>query len=348
MSARLLVDLAALRANYRTLCAAAGEVAAVVKADAYGCGAGPIAQALAADGCRQFFVATSAEALALRRLLPDAVIYVFEGPLVDSAQALAAARIVPVVNHEEQLKHWERYRQQPIAVAVDTGMARLGFAAHELRAVDFARFKLSLLLTHFACADEPSAPLNATQIERFEALREQFPQVPVSLGNSAASLNPQLPTVGLARPGIALYGGAPFAQDDAELQPVASLQAQVLQVRSVAKGESVGYGATWRAQRASRVAIVGLGYADGLRRALSNRGSAVLAGCRVPIVGRVSMDLTHLDVTDCPAQVGDWAEFFGAQIPIGEMSELLETIDYEVLTSVGARVRREYLGAGSA
>ncbi len=342
MSARLLVDLAALRANYLVLCAAADEVAAVVKADAYGCGVGPVAQTLANAGCEHFFVATCAEALALRQLLPEATIYVFEGPLPDTAAALAAAAIVPVVNHEQQLQHWAPFRKQAIAVAVDTGMARLGFDPQDLQPELLQGFAPALLLTHFARADEPDEALNSQQLARFAEVQRRFPDLPVSLGNSAATLSKQVPTLGVARPGIALYGGAPFVHADAQLAPVAALQGQILQIRSVAAGASVGYGATWSAARQSRVAIVGLGYADGLRRTLSNIGSAIVAGQRVPIVGRISMDLTHLDVTQAQAQVGDWVEFFGPQLAIGEVSALLQTIDYEVLTSVGPRVRRIY------
>ncbi|MGI9326060.1 MAG: alanine racemase [Pseudomonadales bacterium] len=342
MSARLLVDLAALRANYRALCAVADEVAAVVKADAYGCGVGPIAQTLADAGCKHFFVATCAEALALRRVLPQTNIYVFEGPLADTAAALAAAAIVPVVNHEQQLQHWAPFREHAIAVAVDTGMARLGFDPQDLQPELLRGFLPVLLLTHFACADEPDDDLNAQQLARFAKVQARFPDLPVSLGNSAATLSAQVPTLGLARPGIALYGGAPFVHADSRLAPVAALQGQILQIRRVAAGASVGYGATWSPASESRVAIVGLGYADGLRRTLSNLGSAIVAGQRVPIVGRISMDLTHLDVTQAQARVGDWVEFFGPQLAIGEVSALLQTIDYEVLTSIGSRVRRIY------
>lgn len=344
MTARLLVNLAALTANYRRLCAGAESTAAVVKANAYGCGLGPVAQALHSAGCSDFFVANCSEAQTLRALLPKVRIFVFEGPLPHTAALLAELQAIPVVNDLAQLQTWSAYRQLPIAAHVDTGMARLGFAPADLQPQAFAGYALKLLLTHLACADDPQHPTNQLQLQRFAEVSARFPEIPVSVGNSAATLSAALPTLGLARPGIALYGGAPFAHTVAPLQVVASLQGQVLQVRELAAGETLGYGGTWSATRPSRIAVVGLGYADGLSRRLSNCGQAVVSATRVPIVGRISMDLVQLDVTDVAAQPGDWAEFFGEQLPLAQLSALLQTIDYELLVSVGPRVQRHYRG----
>lgn len=349
MTARLRVDLSALAANYRTIAAGVESAGAVVKADAYGLGAEAIAQTLAAQGCRDFFVATSAEALVLRAALHDASaplrVFCFGGPQSQDAAALAAAEIIPVINDLRQLRTWWPHRQGPIAVHVDTGMARLGFAAEDLQPEWFDGYDLALLLSHFASADDPEASLNAEQLLRFDAIAAQFPGVPVSLGNSAASLAGDVPAQGLARPGIALYGGQALLAPGSALQPVATFEAQVLQMRQIPIGASVGYGATWTAARPTTVAVVGAGYADGIRRSLSNCGTGVINGHRVPLVGRVSMDLTAFDVTGAAVSAGDWLELFGGQLPLAEVSALLGTIDYEVLTSIGPRVYREYVNA---
>lgn len=350
MTARLRVNLAALAANYRTVAEQVDAAGAVVKADAYGLGAQPVAAALIDAGCRDFFVANSAEALALQSVLaapaldgPNRPVRVFSfaGPAADDATALAAAGIVPIINSAEQLAHWSPHRHLPMAVHVDTGMMRLGFAPEALQPAMLEDFQPILLMTHFACADDPAAALNDAQLERFHAVAARFPQVPVSLGNSAASLAMPHSVQGLARPGIALYGGRALA-NGRPLQPVASFEAQVLQTRNALPGDSVGYGASWTASKPATIAIVGAGYADGIRRSLSNRGAAFYQGQRLPIVGRVSMDLTAVDITTANVRPGDWVEWFGIQQPLAEVADLLNTIDYEVLTSIGPRVRREY------
>lgn len=351
MTARLRVNLSALAANYRTIATAVDAAGAVVKADAYGLGALPVSTALLAAGCRDFFVASGAEALQLLAALqdsesagqfPDLRVFCFAGPTAENASALAQARVVPVINHPEQLGFWRPHRELPIAVHVDTGMMRLGFTPAELQPAVLEGFRPTLLLTHFACADDPDAVLNGEQLERFRAVSARFPDVPVSLGNSAASMAMADSVQGLARPGIALYGGRALRAADSSMQPVASFEAQVIQLRSLAAGDSVGYGATWVAPRAAKIAIVGAGYADGVRRALSNRGEAFCREQSLPVVGRVSMDLTAVDVTDADVRLGDWVEWFGLQQPLAAVADQLDTIDYEVLTSIGPRVRREY------
>ncbi len=340
MSARLRINRGALAANYRLFSASAtGACGAVVKADGYGLGATLVASIFASLGCRHFFVATLAEGVALRRSQTEATIYVLEGARPDTAGALAESRLTPVINHQEQLAAWAPHRELGIAVHVDTGMNRLGFPETVARAT-FDGYRPMLLLTHLACADEPEHPLNNMQLRRFERLASQLSGLASSIGNSAGTLLGQRFQGDLARPGIGLYGGNPWSNRANPTQPVATLEAPVLQIRTVQPGESVGYGATWRSDRPGRLAVLGIGYADGLPRALSNRGEAAVAGGRCPIVGRISMDLTTIDVTDCVVQTGDWAELFGAQLPIDTVANRAQTITYELLTGISPRVAR--------
>lgn len=340
---RLTVDLGALRANYQQLEAVAvpGDCGAVVKANGYGFGADPVAACLWEAGCRDFFVATVDEGINLRATLSDARVFVFSG--VDALNAPLAAEhaLVPVINHTAQLDAWRRYARKPIAVHVDTGMNRLGFDADEVRLRDFADFDVALLMTHFACADEPDHPLNTSQLERFARVASLFPGVPTSIGNSAGTLSGHAGD--LARPGIALYGGNPFSDRPNPMRTVATLEGEILQLRHVRPGTSIGYGATYVAEGARLIGIVGIGYADGLSRQHSNVGTAAVDGQRVPIVGRVSMDLTMVDVTEVGAAVGDWIEFIGATVSVDEVAQGSNTIAYEILTGLGKRAEHVYL-----
>ena len=329
--ARLTVDLDALAANYRRFRAgAAGGSAAVVKANAYGLGVAPVARRLAAEGCRQFFVATGAEGRELRRILPDIEtfdIFVFSG-------VVEGEDLIPVVNHQGQM------RTGPIALQVDTGMHRLGFDDFDADTVP-AGTEIRLLMTHLACADAPDHPLNAEQLARFQALAAQFPGVRVSIANSAAILTG---VEGIGRPGIGLYGGNPNTAQENPMRCVATLEGEVLQVRRTPAGVPVGYGASHVTQRDTVIAVVGMGYADGVPRALSNRGQAAFKTIRAPIIGRVSMDLTLVDMTDLPlVRPGDWIEFFGRSVSLDEVAAWAGTISYEILTGVGNRVSRLYV-----
>ncbi len=342
MPARLRVDRDALAANYRRYRAAvAGECGAVVKADGYGLGLAETAEVFDRLGCRHFFVATVAEGLALKGVPVGGAIYVFEGALPDSAGLLAEAGLIPVMNHEDQLAAWSSYRDREIAVHFDTGMNRLGFPV-DVPASTFDGFRVSLVMTHLACADEPRHPLNEIQLQRFERVAGRFPGVSTSIGNSAGSLLDARYHGDLARPGIGLYGGNPWMDAPNPVRPVATLEAPVLQIRQVPAGEPVGYGATWQSETPRRLAVLGIGYADGLPRLLSNRGEAVVSGARCPFVGRVSMDLAVVDVTGARVAVGDWAELFGAALPIDEVAQRADTIAYELLTGISQRVQRVY------
>ncbi len=340
MTARLTVDLAALLANYQRL-GAESSIGAVVKADAYGLGAGPVTAALHHAGCRHFFVATPAEALALD---VDARVYVFAGVGSDEEAAkLHAAGARPVLNDARQVGMWRRAGNGPCAVHVDTGMRRLGFTPQAFKAADLAGLEVELLLTHYACADEPEHPLNAAQRRDFKVCSARLPGVPTSLGNSAAILTGPEWVGDVGRPGIALYGGNPFAKRANPMRPVATLEGQVLQVRDVAAGESVGYGATFIAEHPCRIATVGAGYADGVPRQLSGVGRVAVGEAFCRMVGRVSMDAVQIDVSDISVAQGDWVEIFGTRVPVDEVAEHAGTISYEVFTGIGGRVHRRYL-----
>jgi alanine racemase len=342
LTARLRIDLSALRANYVVCRQAArpGEVGAVVKADGYGLGAATVAPTLWSAGCRDYFVANCSEGVALRGVLPDARIFVFDGAREDVLAELLGARLVPVLNDARQAALWRHQGQgRPAALHADTGLNRLGIEAASVAGLTEG-LTIALLMTHLACADEPGHPMNQRQLERFERVRRQLPDVPVSIGNSAGVLTGPASAGDVGRPGIALYGGNPFLGRPTPVSPVATLEGQVLQVRRVCAGESVGYGATYTASDDRDVAIVGLGYADGLPRLLSNRGMAGVDGRRCAIVGRVSMDLTAVDVTGARVAPGDWLEFLGATILVDEVAAWAETIAYEVLTGLGRRARR--------
>lgn len=327
---RLTVDLDALAQNYQQLNRLASDGAgAVVKANGYGLGAVPVAQRLLAEGCRRFFVATEQEGAQLRPELPqNAQIFVFSGEA-------EAPGLIPVANQPDQL------RDGPFALHVDTGMQRLGFRPEELPAHPPPHLKL--LISHLACADTPEHPLNARQQQRFDVVRARFPSVPASLANSAGILNG---VSGVGRPGIGLYGGNPWAQRPNPMRCVATLEGQVLQVRAVRAGEAVGYGGAGSLARDGVVAIVGIGYADGVPRLLSGQGAIAFRGQRLPFVGRVSMDLTHVDATGTPLRKGDWVEFFGARVSVDEVARQAQTIAYEVLAGIGNRVVRRYAQGG--
>ena len=347
------IDLAALARNYRVLAGAAapGDCGAVVKADAYGLGVAPVARALEEAGCRHFFVATPAEGAELRALLPRPEIFVLEGLAGSSREALLAAGLIPVLNSLAELEAWAG--AGPAAVQIDTGMSRLGLSAadidtlkrkgHGADAVD-----VRVVMTHFACAEEPTHALNDRQLAAFAELRKLWPAARTSLGNSAALLSGERFASDLARPGVTLYGANPFAGRSSPVEAVVTVLGRILQIREIAAGTSVGYDATFVAKRRTRLAIVGVGYADGYLRSLSNRGIAAVAGRRVPVAGRVSMDLTCLDITDVEPDAvatGDWATLIGGAVPIDEVALHAATNSYELLTRLGRRLERRYRNA---
>ncbi len=355
---RLTIDLDALAHNYAALRreAAGAEVAAVVKADGYGLGARPIALRLHAQGARTFFVARVSEGEALRQALGEhpADIFVLDGAPPDSSPRLRAARLIPVLSSLEQVARWGAEAHGgpalPAALHVDTGMNRLGLRAEQAWSLvsDPARLsglRVIHIMSHLACAENPGSPANARQLAAFRTARALFPDARASLANSAGTFLGPDHRFDLVRPGISLYGGGPRGHTDERLRPVATYEASILQVRDVAPGETVGYGGTYRAERPLRAAIIAAGYADGLLRSASPGAYAALHGRRAPILGRVSMDLIALDVTDIPAREGDLAQLLGPEAPIDEIATLAGTIAYELLTRISARAERRYIGA---
>ncbi|HEX6980959.1 MAG TPA: alanine racemase [Alphaproteobacteria bacterium] len=353
----LTIDLGAVVANYRTLCARLthARCAAVVKADAYGLGAARIAPALAAAGCRDFFVAHLGEAIALRQVLPaDRRIYVLNGLLPGEADEFRRHDLVPVLNDAGQVKDWafvgHRAGQRlPAALHLDTGMSRLGLAPDEARWLAtesgvIEQLDLQLVMSHLACAEEPEHPLNRRQLQEFTSLLRLFGNRAASFANSSGIFLGPSYHFDLVRPGCALYGINPVPGRPNPVMPVAHLHAPVLQVREIDHPQTVGYGATHRATTRTRVATVAAGYADGWLRTLSNRGSAYVGDIRVPIIGRVSMDLITIDVSSVPdIRIGQTVELMGSRLPVDDVASLAGTIGYEVLTRLGPRFQRRYI-----
>ncbi len=357
--AELEIDLRAIAANYALLCERArpAAIAAVVKADAYGLGLGPVATRLSAAGCRRFFVARLEEGVALRRLLHEAEIFLLDGVGKGEEETVFAHRLIPVLNQPGELELWARYARavgQKLAAAlhIDTGMNRLGFsetAVGRLTAERLEPLTLRLVMSHLACADEPEHPLNAIQLERFATATAQLGGVPRSLAaSSGIFLGPDY-RFDLCRPGVALYGVNPVPGRPNPMRPVVRLTAPVLQLREIEAPGTVGYGATRPVRPGMRIATVPVGYADGLLRSASNRATARIAGIEVPFAGRVSMDLIGLDVTAVPPGAvapGTPVELLGGPDGVDRFAARAETIGYEVLTRLGHRFRRRYLDGG--
>jgi alanine racemase len=355
----LSVDLGAITANWRLLRdrAAPAECAAVVKADAYGLGLEPVVQALAKAGCRSFFVAHFAEALRARKAAPLAHVYVLNGLPPGSEPGLIQNRLRPVLGTPGEVSRWRKAGGGPAALHVDTGMNRLGLTFEDARALaanpDFATFPFEFIMSHFVAAEEHDNPLNEAQIHRFERMAALFGEriKRRSLANSSAHFLPRIPRYDLTRPGYALYGGNPTPGEENPMQPVVSLEATILQIRSVEPGDHVGYNAQWTAQRPSRIATLSLGYADGWPRSLSGTdaragGAAIVHGVRCPLAGRVSMDLMSIDVTDVPESLvkpGQTAALLGHGIGVDDVARMAGTNGYEILTSLGPRYQRRYI-----
>lgn len=354
----LTVDLGAIVANWRALHAraGAGAVGAVLKADAYGLGAAQVAPALFAAGCRHVFVAHLDEALAIRPLLPGAMVAVLNGLWPGDADAYVAHDVHPVLGSLHEVHEWAALgrrlgRTLPALLHVDTGMNRLGLSPDECAALADAPERLdgvavAYVMTHLVSAELPGDPVNEDQRARFRAACARLPPAASSLANSSGLfLGPGFAS-DLARPGAALYGVNPTPGRPNPMRATVRLRARIVQVRDVPAGARVGYNGQWQAARASRIATVSVGYADGLLRSLSNRAVAAFDGRVAPLVGRVSMDLSTFDVTDVPgAGPGDWLELIGDSNPVDAVAAQAGTNGYEVLTSLGRRYARTYLAA---
>ena len=373
----LTIDLAAVVKNWRAMAnrVVPADCAAVIKADAYGCGIGQVAAALAKAGCTTFFVAHLAEArqvrAAVRAAAPEAAIYVLNGFPPGTAATFAEVNARPVIGSVAEFVEWDAYRTATrwsggAALHFDTGMNRLGFALEEAPLFT-ARVKMpdhgiSLVMSHLACAETPSHPLNGRQIAAFRDLRFMFRGTPTSLANSSGIFLGPATHCDMVRPGAALFGVNPTPATPNLMEPVITLKARIVQVRDVPRGNTVGYGATWTAARAARVAIVSVGYGDGYPRGADGaragaKGTrptelgaqsgayALIAGRRCPMAGRVSMDLMAYDVTGSPedqVRRGAYAILIGDGITVDDVGSWSGTIGYEVLTGLGRRYRREW------
>jgi alanine racemase len=335
-SQRLTIDLAALARNYRALARASGqaECGAAVKANGYGLGIDRVVRALSNAGCQSFFVASLAEALAVRAANARAEIILLHGVGAREIPAARAADILPVINTPAQAKDWAS-TSAPCAAMIDTGINRLGLGPDQLDALE--GLEISLLMSHLACADTPGHPLNRQQLAQFRDLSAHVPARRRSLANSCGiALGPDY-HFDLTRPGIGLYGGLEG------FETVICAQAQVLSRRIIAAGQSVGYGGTWVAARDTPVVTLGLGYADGYLRSFSGCGIAYWQDVPLPVIGRVSMDLITLDARAAPDLVaGDWVELLGPQMPLPRASTISGLSEYELLTSLGSRYQRLY------
>ena len=358
----LTVDLGAIQRNYRKLCAAVApaECAGVVKADAYGLGLRRVVPALAAAGCRTFFVATLAEARRLREVEPAARLYVLDGLFPGTRDAFEAIGARPVLSSLDELEEWAASSSgaHPAALHIDTGMNRLGVKPGDFATLIAGLSRLpattpvDLVISHLACADTPEHEKNAAQLAAFSRMTAQLPAMRRSLANSAGCfLGPDY-AFDLARPGIALYGGNPFATRQNPMEPVIRLQGRIAQLGEAESGETVGYGAAKTLKRRTRYATVTTGYADGYARVLGSDGQregaiAHLDGHVLPILGLVSMDLIVFDITDLPegvAKRGAMVDLIDARFTIDDVAACAGTIPYEVLTSLGQRFQRIYTG----
>ncbi len=353
----LRIDLGALRHNYKKLSAKAGvECGAAIKGEAYGVGMAETGAALWQAGCRKFFVARPEEGGSLRNVLRDAEIYVLDGLYPRAADYYVMHGLRPALTSLAQAEDWARHgKGKPCALHVDTGINRAGFDMREFLALAENaplnyKLNIALMMSHLACADSPKHPMNRKQLERFKYVKSFYPHVPASLANSSGIYLGKSYSLDMARPGVALYGGNPVLPKKNPMKPVVQLMAKVLQVRGLRKGETVGYSATWKAPRDSRIAILAAGYRDGIPRKLSSSKPEGLAQVwlgnrRCPIIGRVSMDMMCVDVSAAKnVLVGDEAEIFGKHISIDEAAGWASTISYELFTHLGTRYARTYAG----
>ncbi|WP_062116031.1 alanine racemase [Aureimonas sp. AU40] len=358
------IDGWALKSNWRHLANLAGgaRTGAAVKADGYGLGAPLVAKALFAAGCREFFVAWASEGVQVREALANTNcrIFVLQGMDAEAAELCRRFRLIPVLSTLDDVRLFAEAGASalpaPAAIQFETGMNRLGLDEADARkALAIARqggFDVALVISHLASADDPASAQNEEQRQSFERLAALFPHTARSLANSGGVFLGTPFHFDLTRPGIALYGGETRLDPTGALRPVATLHARVLQVHTATRGEAAGYGATARLDRATRIATVGIGYADGYPRTASGvtpwrteepAPDMAIAGHRAPVLGRISMDMTLLDVTDLPEDAvrpGEVAEVFGPTIPLDEVARRCGTISYELLTQLGARVQR--------
>ena len=351
MRPTLTVNLSAIRSNYNLLKSthAKHNIAGVVKANAYGLGVEAVSLALWDEGCREFFVATLEEGIELREYLPNAKIGVFQGLFAGEEKEYAQHKLLPVLNDLSQIENFQKFdawnADTQFIIHIDTGMTRLGLSETDLQKLVLGTKSQPLIISHLACANSPEHPKNTEQLQRFRTVLSCFPNARASLANSAGVFLPPEFHFDMARTGCALYGINP-ADGENIMQNVASLSAPIVQIREADRDETIGYGATATAKKGDRIAIVGMGYADGYSRLLGNKGFAYISGHKVPVIGRVSMDLVALDVSQIPEnelEVATNVEFINKKQTVDDIALSCNTIGYEIFTSIGQRVKREYI-----
>jgi alanine racemase len=356
----LEIDLDALARNYRDIAQRAGaaKCAAVIKANGYGLGGVEVARTLEAAGCREFFVAHVGEGIDLRRAMAGARIFILHGPPPGAEPDCLAHRLVPVLNDPGQIERWIAASGQAAPTQailhIDTGMNRLGLTAAEVRTLAASPERLAgiepaAVISHLVSAENPRDPLNEKQRRRFDELRSLLAPAPAGLAKYTGIFLGAAFHYDLVRPGVALFGVNPTPGEINPMSQVVNLKGKIVQLRNIESGQGVGYGATYQATGQRRIATVPVGYADGYPRILGNRASACLAGVSVPVVGRVSMDLITIDVTEVPAaevHVGAMVDLIGGGVDIDTLAAQADTIGYEVLTSLAGRFHRIYRGGG--
>lgn len=358
---RLHISLDKLVANYRLLAErfTGAECAAVVKANAYGLGVEAVAPALAQAGCQTFFVATLEEGVQLRQLLPDRRIAVFHGVGEGESLAFINHQLIPVLNSPQQVARWHEvacdHRDARSILHVDTGMTRLGLTKTEWQALADTPSRvldcqISMIMSHLACASEPDHPANEQQVVSFNEARTAFAELPGSLANSSGIFLGAQWHADLARPGCSLYGITPNASQPNPMHPIAELSAPIIQLRVLDRDQAIGYGWTVERKKGAKLATVALGYADGIFRHVSNRLQAFVGPYKVPLVGRVSMDMMVFDVSEVPdgqlQQAGRVVVMDNRQT-VDDLAQLADTIGYEIFTRLGRRIRRTYSGVAA-
>lgn len=350
----LTVNTSALIANYKLLKTthAKNSVAAVVKANAYGLGVREVSKSLWQEGCKDFFVATLAEGIELRAALPEANIGIFQGVFSGEEKEYIAHNLIPILNDSSQQECFTKILEQkpnlPAIIHIDTGMTRLGLSESDLTHNLLSKLQIpnsKLIISHLACADTPSHDKNSEQLLRFNAVLKFFPDAKASLANSAGIFLPKEFHFDIARTGCALYGINP-ADNKNPMHHVATLSAPILQIRTLDRDETIGYGATAAAKTGSRIAIIGIGYADGYFRSLGNQSFVYIEGHKAPLIGRVSMDMVAVDISHIPqAQItqNTHAEFINKQQTVDDIARHGNTIGYEIFTRIGTRVKRVYV-----
>jgi alanine racemase len=354
---KLRINLDALVENYNLLASRmqAGECGAVVKSNAYGLGVHEVAVALNRAGCKRFFVATLDEGMELRAILPEATIYIFHGVGQEQETVFFEYKLIPVLNSPEQVMRWEiaagQYGRLPAILHIDTGMNRLGVSLEQaesiMKGVASQVLDFEFIMSHLACADIPEHPLNNQQLKQINAARHMFPGSGISFANSSGLFLDKSYHFDLARPGAALYGINPTSGRLNPMKNVVTLMSKAIQIRTIDTNTTVGYAATCELARGSTVATVPVGYADGYLRSLSNCGKVIVAGHEAPIVGRISMDLMTVDLSNIPEAVireGMPIEIMGEHLSVDEVAKAADTNGYEILTRIGRRCMREYIG----